>query len=564
MKTRPGLHLSHRLAALCRIFGLQLRRLREIALLEMRFAGIAREARIVRRALAGTSYFFACIPLLVIINVGLAAASSDGLPGHALGDRAVRAHLSVAGALAAGHSTEATVELTPAAGWHIYGPEHGDAGAPPTIVWQLPHGVRAGAIRYPPSRRVHTHGLTTYEYRGRTELRVPFTAAKALTASGRVPIRADVTWYACSKVCVPGGTTLSATLDITPPASDGFIAAVPFIALAFLGGLVLNLMPCVFPVLSFKALRAIGEPYDGRLRSAIAYAAGVTSSCVTLGIALLAFRAAGYAIGWGFQLQSPLFVAFLAALMLALALAMSGVFEVTLPIPIALQRRAATAGAFGDGILVTLIASACIAPYMGAALAFALAASVPVALGVFIALGLGIALPHTALMITPALLRWVPKPGPWLLTARRVLAIPLYLSAAWLGWVLTQQVVVPSRNVLARAAAGPTTFSTARLSTLRHAHKAVLVDVGAAWCITCKVNERFALDRLEVTRRLAALHVMVLRGDWTNQDPQISAYLHSLDAAGVPLYVYYSPSGGVDVWPQLLTPKIVVDRLNRA
>jgi thiol:disulfide interchange protein DsbD len=244
--------------------------------------------------------------------------------------------------------------------------------------------------------------------------------------------------------------------------------------------------------------------------------------------------------------------------MIGLALAMSGFIELTLPIPAPLARRAATAGAFGDGILITLIASACIAPYMGAALGFALAASVPVSLGVFVALGLGIALPHALLMLSPVLLDWLPKPGPWLITARRVLALPLYLSAAWLVWVFAQQVL--PQNVVPSAA---TTFSTANLAALRRAHRPVLVEVGAAWCITCQINERFALDRPEVTARLRMLGVTVVHADWTSQNPQITAYLHAHGAAGVPLYVYYRADGTDEVWPQVLTPGAITGRLNR-
>lgn len=495
-------------------------------------------------------------------------ASAESLPGHLLGDRAVNARLSLDGDVAAGGSAVATIELTPAVGWHIYGPEHGDAGAPPDARWNLPRGLRAGAIAFPPSLRVVTHGLTTYEYRGPTALRIPLRASGDVAPRGGVPIRALVTWLACSNVCVPGQATVAATLNIVPAPTTGFAAFLSFVALAFVGGLVLNLMPCVFPVLSFKALRAIGEPYDRRLRTAVAYTAGVTSSCAGLGIALIVARSAGHALGWGFQLQSPIFVAALTVLMIGLALAMSGFIELTLPIPAPLARRAATAGAFGDGVLVTLIASACIAPYMGAALGFALAATAPVALGIFMALGLGIASPHALLILSPVLLRWLPKPGPWLITARRVLALPLYLSAAWLLWVFAQQ-VLPQTVVTSAVAGSPqtgvaTTFSTTNLAALRRAHRPVLVEVGAAWCITCQVNERFALDRPEVTARLRTLGVTVVHADWTSQNPQITAYLHALGAAGVPLYVYYHADGTDEVWPQVLTSRAITERLNRA
>jgi thiol:disulfide interchange protein len=505
-------------------------------------------------------------PLLALV-AGLSApalAGSASPPGHLVGDDVVTTRLTLDGpAVPAGGSTRATIELTPAAGWHLYGPEHGDAGAPPDIAWTLPSSLRAGSIAFPQSTRVATHGLTTYEYRGPVALRVALSASSTVTPQPGLPIRADVTWLVCSHVCAPGHTTLTAAIDVVPAATPTPASVAPFVLLAFLGGLILNLMPCVFPVLSFKALRAIGDPYEQRWRNAIAYTAGVVISCGSLGVALIAARAAGHAIGWGFQLQSPPFVAFLATLLVVLGLGMSGVFELTVPVPARVSRYALRLGAFGDGILVTLIASACVAPYMGAALGFALSASPAAAIGIFVALGFGIALPHAALMVVPAALGWIPKPGRWMVTARRILALPLYVSAAWLIWVFAQQVVSPPAAT-PNVAAGAPAFSTANIASLRRAHRPVLVEVGAAWCITCQVNERFALDRPEVTRRLAALDVTVVHADWTSRNAQITAYLHSLGSAGVPLYVYYRRDGMIDVWPPLLTPRAIVDRLNRA
>ena len=493
------------------------------------------------------------------------AAAAAGAPVHFRGDDVVQARLSIASNdLSAGTTKTATVDLTPAPGWHLYGPEHGDAGQPPSIAWTLPRGVQARAIAWPPSRRVVEHGLTTYEYRGPVALRVPLAAAADAPQVVNGPVQADVSWLVCSNVCVPGHVTLTTHLTVTPPSAGIAASLAAYLGLAFLGGLILNLMPCVFPVLSFKALRAISEPYERRWRSAAAYVAGVTASCSVLGAALLAARAAGHAVGWGFQLQTPAFVAFLALLLLALGLAMSGVFELTVPVPAPLARRAAAAGSFGDGVLVSVIASACIAPYMGAALGFALSASAAAALGIFLALGLGLALPHALVTLVPRLLGWLPKPGQWTLVARRVLAVPLYVSTAWLAWVFVLEVIPSPAPASTMAAQTATTFTPAHLAQLRRHHGAVLVDVGAAWCITCKVNERFALDHPDVVRRLRDLHVTVLRADWTNQNPQITAYLRSFGAAGVPLYVYYARSGSVRVWPQVLTPGAIIDRLNRA
>ena len=507
----------------------------------------------------------ALLILLAFVAGACAAAIASGEPPiHFRGDDVVRARLLLdAPSAPRGGSVGAVVELTPAFGWHLYGPERGDAGQPPSITWIVPPGVRAGDVAWPRSTRVVTHGLTTYEYTGRTDLRVPLAIdGQAQTRQG-APLRADLNWLVCSNVCVPGHARVSTMLTILP-GGGGIWSIAPYLGLAFLGGLLLNLMPCVFPVLSFKALRAIGEPIERRRRSALAHAAGVTFSCTALGAGLLGARAAGHAIGWGFQLQSPPVVAMLALLLLVLGLAMSGAFELVIPVSPALAHRVSGAGAFGDGVLVTTIASACIGPYMGAALSFALSASAPAAIGIFLVLGLGLALPQAVLTVIPTLLRWLPRPGPWVVTARRVLAIPLYVSAAWLAWVLALQTVAAPRNVAVPSAQTDAAFTTAHLAALRRTHQPVLVDVSAAWCITCQVNERIALARPEVTRKLHERHVTVLRGDWTIQDPQLTAYLRSLGSVGVPLYALYTRDGKVDVWPQLLTANVIIDHLNRA
>ncbi len=396
--------------------------------------------------------------------------------------------------------------------------------------------------------------------------------------------------------------------------------------LAFAGGLILNLMPCVFPVLAFKAMGMLREPNGTRWLGAGAYVAGVVASCLALGGALLAARAGGAALGWGFQLQSPLFVAFLAGALLFLALSMSGAVELVIPLPGVVARRTGGTGpiaSFVDGALVALVASACTAPYMGAALGYTLTAPVAAALGVFAALGLGLALPYALVAGSPAIARRIPRPGAWTSVIRGLLAFPLYATVAWLAWVFAQQttsgallgllfalVLVAlavwafgARDALgiawrrgstalalaavagAIAIVGLTTagrpapptgssatlgsasngaieaFAPARLAALRHGGTPVLVDMSAAWCVTCQINDKLALEQPSVVARLAALHAVTLRGDWTQRDPEITAYLASFGRSGVPLYVYYAPGVAPQVWPQLLTPSLVLDRL---
>ncbi|HEY0798487.1 MAG TPA: thioredoxin family protein [Candidatus Baltobacteraceae bacterium] len=389
------------------------------------------------------------------------------------------------------------------------------------------------------------------------------------------------------------------------------------LVLALLGGLVLNVMPCVFPVLSFKALGALEGDIHRRWRGALAYAAGTVASCSMLGVALLVLRGGGAAVGWGFQWQSPLFVALLALLLLALALSMSGVAEIVLPLPAYAARfgnRDAVIRSFIDGTLVALIASSCTAPFMGAALGFAGTAPAPIAFGIFVALGLGLALPYVVVTSIPAVAARLPKPGAWMIVALRLFAFPLYASVAWLVWVFSAQVdpnallallvalvfvgfavsafgnaqlgeggrtgwrllgvaalvialalVAPTRTE--RRAASPSAssihferFTLKRLAALRSTERPVFVDITAAWCITCQVNDRLALERSDVADRFRQLHVALLQGDWTNQDAEISVYLQQFGRSGIPLYVLYR-AGNVEVLPQLLTPGIVLDRL---
>jgi thiol:disulfide interchange protein DsbD len=408
---------------------------------------------------------------------------------------------------------------------------------------------------------------------------------------------------------------VAAPVAAAPPTSEGAVPS-PIswsqaLLLAFLGGVVLNLMPCVFPVLSLKVLglAAAVQRADER-RHGYAYGAGVILSFALLGGVLLALRAAGAAVGWGFQLQSPLVVALLAYLMLAMGLSLSGVAEFDLGLAGAgsgLTRRTGVAGAFATGVLATIVATPCTAPFMGAALGFALIAPTPLALAIFVMLGIGLAAPIVAVSTVPGLARWLPRPGRWMGWFKKLLAVPLYGTVVWLLWVLSREVgprgAVPAlfglvavaaavwvygRTRFARAggrrigtgiaggavaaavvaasilapAGLPTTgtaglayrpFSAARLASLTAEHRPVFVNLTAAWCITCLFNERTALDSATVRRAFARRGIVALKGDWTRRDAAITAFLQKFGRSGVPLYLLYDRSGRVIVLPQILT-----------
>ncbi|MFH1725320.1 MAG: thioredoxin family protein [Elusimicrobiota bacterium] len=402
------------------------------------------------------------------------------------------------------------------------------------------------------------------------------------------------------------------------------------ILMALAGGLLLNLMPCVFPVLSLKLLsfvrQSAGSAADLR-RHGLAFAGGVIVSFWALAGALLALRAAGQQIGWGFQLQSPAFVAFLAALFFLLGLSLLGVFEIGASWAswgAGGTRREGYAGSLMGGVLATLVATPCTAPFMGTALGYALTVPAGAALAVFSALGIGMSAPYVALSFKPGWLRRLPKPGPWMESFKQLIAFPLLATVVWLGWVHAQQTGAQGtlrllsglwlmglgawllgrwgrpvdekvRRLAARGAAAALLFlglgaamtappfaetpallaknadsaipwrpySDEGLAKLRRRGRPVFLDFTAAWCVTCQVNERVALGSDEVARAFREKGVAALRADWTSRDPAVTRALARYGRSGVPLYVLYGPSADAPaaILPAVLTPGIVLDAL---
>lgn len=379
---------------------------------------------------------------------------------------------------------------------------------------------------------------------------------------------------------------------------------------ALLGGLLLNLMPCVFPILSLKAMSLVraGESKAQAKREGLAYTAGVVAACLALGGLLLALRAAGEEIGWAFQLQEPLVVAGLLLLTVAITANFLGLFELAMP---GLSGQNGARGAFATGLLAAFVATPCTGPFMAAAMGAALLLPQLPALMLFAALGLGLALPFLALALVPALRRLLPKPGAWMAAFRRWMALPMGLTAlallwltsriggerfaffagfavilfvavlAWLGSAqrkgkstkhhaiaavaafLASILVLPSPSppsdqIESILAAQP--FSEARLAAARASGKPVFVWMTADWCITCKVNERTAIEREATAASFRKAGVVVLRGDWTRRDPEITRFLTAHGAAGVPYYLWYPAVRGLpQQLPQVLTTSMLVD-----
>ncbi|HPD82185.1 MAG TPA: protein-disulfide reductase DsbD family protein [Alphaproteobacteria bacterium] len=419
------------------------------------------------------------------------------------------------------------------------------------------------------------------------------------------------------------------TLALENNKSD--ITIISAILFALFGGIILNLMPCVFPVLSMKALSLInlGKKEENKARGyGISYTLGILVSFAFIGGILLILKSGGAQIGWGFQLQNPVVIIILAYLVFIIGLNLAGLFEFSGrlgklgALTQKLSDKDGHKGAFFTGVLATLVATPCTAPFMGAALGFALTQPAYVSMIVFLALGFGLALPYLALCFIPALRSKLPKPGAWMQVFRQFLSFPMFLTAVWLIWVLSQQSgsmgvlmglsgmvfitfatwlfkILPAKGwgrtfgIIAMILSGifvATTIVTSKTMATLHTEEAqsedqnwsayspqklqdalkgdrpVFTNMTAAWCITCKVNEKVALKNETVTRLFANKNIEYFKGDWTNQDPEITQYLRSFERSGVPLYVYYGPRDTQTgqrpdpvVLPQILTAGTVED-----
>jgi len=407
-----------------------------------------------------------------------------------------------------------------------------------------------------------------------------------------------------------------------PAAGVGLFRAA---GLAFLGGLLLNLMPCVFPVLFLKGLSLVNSGNEERhkLRAhGLVYAAGILASFWALVALLLVLRAAGATLGWGFQFQSPVFLELMAGLLFFLGLSLAGQFEIGLTLTSAggsLAAKQGYTGSFFTGVLAVVVATPCTAPFMGAALGYALAQSAAVTFAVFTALALGLAAPYVALTLQPAWTRLLPRPGAWMEVMKQAVAVPIFITVIWLAWVLAQAygagllaallasflllaiagwflgrwpakhwstvtaavivlgviaalTVAPGkmaarkfnpRDVLTVGITGQwEPWSAEAVSRYLSQGRPVLVDFTASWCLSCQVNERVALNQPDVEKAFSDSNVALLRADWTRHDDAITQALAALGRSGVPAYALYIPGEpSPRLLPEALTPGIVLDAL---
>jgi len=476
-------------------------------------------------------------------------------------------------------------------------------------------GVRADdAYFYPFDDKLIDHSRIQTVERGPAGLTLMLTPGAAF-AGGAGPNAAEGVLRVDGKafeIDATPGPPLPGASGLGPPAARAVgVSGLPLaMAFGFLGGLILNLMPCVFPILSIKAAALAahgGEPSQARTQG-LAFMGGVIAAFLALAGVLIAARAAGAAVGWGFQLQSPWVVASLGLIMLAAALNLSGLFEIGGSVQ-TLGAGGPHGGVLGSaftGLLAVVVAAPCTAPFMASALGYALTQPAVVAMAVFSALAVGFGAPYTALCFSPGLMRRLPRPGAWMNVFRRAVAFPMYAAAAWLAWVLAQQSGPPGLAFLlsaaillaltawlfglaqhrqargARAAplllvsaaglagcavlvagvggaaaarpgelaaTGPAALPSQpwtpdRLAALRRQGRPVLVNFTAAWCVTCQVNERLAFSTPQVAEAFRRSGAVYLVADWTNRNPAIAKALADQGRIGVPLYLIYGADGG--------------------
>lgn len=543
--------------------------------------------------------------------------------------------------------------------WHVYGADPGEAGLPTSIIWKS-DGAQVGDTLWPttesfldPSGRIETTGYSE---------RVVLESDATVTALGEMlRLTAEVDYLACRIKCLPGSARLVRDIPIgtSQPAGDQVLAlfdnfgrtrpaaASPSLAtqalsapataskppapapvpiwqamlLALLGGVLLNLMPCVFPVLALKVFGFVSTSAHRptALRHSAAYAAGIVVSMLVLAGVVVAAKIGGEAVGWGFQFQEPGYLVALTLFVVLFALNLFGVFDVqTLPLPSRGGSEVSVGRSFVDGGLAVVLATPCSAPFLGTAVGFALASSSPVIVATFVAVGLGLALPFVIACAIPAIGRRLPKPGPWMEHLERVLGFVLLATAVWLVWVFGRVAGVDGIAALlacaVSAALGVWIFGRVQYEGGRHkaagalaaltlaiaplavltpwafeaptaqtaasarwqpwddtriakeqaAGRVVFVDFTADWCITCKVNERVALSSDELWQMFAEKNVVAMKADWTKRDEKIRAALASFGRGGVPMYLVYPADGGEpELLPEVLTESLVRAAIDR-
>lgn len=526
-----------------------------------------------------------------------------------------------------------TLKLSVKDGWHIYG-KSAQTGSPTVFDFSLPKGFRLDSLEWQPEKTFEFMGAKFGGYDGEVLVKAKISATENVDTPKNFSVKVSASWLACSDTCVPESASAGFELLQIPAekpsapspeisesdgAKAGFFAV---LAAAFLGGLILNLMPCVFPVLGIKIIsfaKSANGSRSAAVLNALCYAGGIVATFLLLAAVLLGLRSGGESLGWGFQLQNPIFSSLMALLFFAMALSFAGVFE----IGAGLTGFAGVGGHVANkyaqaalsGALAVLVASPCTAPFMGSALGVALSGGVSAweSLAVFVFLGLGMASPYVVLSAMPNAKKYLPKAGAWMERLKQILSIPLFATVAWLVWLYGRQTeslgyilaalfvlaaglrvygvcaqphrqrttrrsaivaallavavaiglcVTGTRGDNAAAAPAENAWSTEKVARLRAEGKSVYVDFTAAWCLTCQYNKT-VLYSPKIERLFAERGVKMLVADWTNKDETIARELEKYGRAGVPLNLLFPPKGEAAVLPAVLTEQAVIEAVDK-
>lgn len=507
-------------------------------------------------------------------------------------------------------------------GAYIYGKSSGETGLPTKLEWVLPQGFEKISEDWQKPEEKIEEGLKALIYKGNMQVLAKFKAGKDFSKPQEIALKAS--WLKCSNMCMPESKT--AKILIEPDSSSSNALAFTMLG-AFLGGIILNLMPCVFPVIGLKILSFAKDAQKTRktaLINAAFYSVGIIISFCALAGILTWLKSLGNSLGWGFQLQEPLFVAFLILLFFAMGLAFAGVFELGASLSSLgnlTSQKDGKGAAFFSGVLAVLVASPCTAPFMGSALGVALAsnASMAVTFSIFMSIGLGMAFPYVLLSAVPRLARRIPKPGAWMETFKQFLAFPLFATAIWLVWVFLKErnadalmQMLFSALILAFAlwifgkysppvnsrkkrmfafaslailgavsvalAVKSATFKLpetlaaqnhsieSQIEELRKSGKIVYADFTASWCITCIANKKAVLHTKKIEDFFKENNVALLTFDWTNKNAQIGEFFKKFGRSGVPFNIVYPADLKKEpvILPEILTPNAVIDAIDKA
>jgi thiol:disulfide interchange protein DsbD len=542
-----------------------------------------------------------------------------------------------------GQKVVVNIELEIDDGWHVYSQNPGDIGKPTEIELVLPPGVNAGTLTWPTPETYEDFGFKATGYSKRLVVTATIAVPANAAPGESLNLAAKVSWLACKDSCIPDSTEVSLTLPVvagtvpvptgTNAATSGWANTLYFMAMAALGGMLLNLMPCVLPVVSLKILSFARQAGDDRkriFRLGLAYAAGTLVTFSLLACVVIALQQFGVAVGWGFHFQHPAFVIGMASVVAVMSISMFGVFDISINAGNqqlgSLSMQEGWKGAFFTGVLATLLSTPCTAPFLGTALGFAFTQHWLVILLVFLSIGAGLSAPYVLLSWQPAWLKLVPKPGDWMVRFKEAMGFAMLLTVVWLlsvlvaqcgtaallpamlwlmtlafcswlvgsfappyaeaprrrkvwalaliiagisGWFFLPGLLTNRPEASAHATASGITsepFSEAALQKHLAAGRVVLLDFTAQWCLTCQVYEQTVLASADVQQALQATDTVVLRCDWTNGEPLITAKLREFGRSGVPLYVVYSPHrpASPQVLPDVLTRALVLEALENA